>query len=89
MTAKDLKEMLTTIAGEAKALRDAGVTAVAVGDIRVELAANEPPPAPLNLNDGKDEEPRDLLKDPATFGGSIPRRRGHEYQEDDDDDARR
>lgn len=74
--AKDLDETLATIARQAKALRDAGVTGrVSVGLISFELERAEPPPAPPVQAEQAPAESSDPLDDGATYGGHVPRRR--------------
>jgi hypothetical protein len=75
---KDLDETLKLIAKHAPDLRKAGVTAVSIGDIDLELAAPDPEPqaaATTNTTTHRDD-PDDPFEDPATFGGRVPRRRG-------------
>jgi hypothetical protein len=88
MTAKDLEDTLAAIATKAQALRDAGVVGpVTIGDVSFELARSEAPAptiSPLPGEQGPPVEHGNLLDDPATYGGDIPRRRvRHERTPDD------
>lgn len=81
----DLESTLDVIARKAQALRDAGVTGVIhVGDIRFEVA-----PAPTQAA-SEDKEPiANPEKDPDTYGGELPRRRGESVPVEDDGYERR
>jgi hypothetical protein len=88
MTMDDLEAQLKLIAKYAPDLRKAGVTAAAIGDIEIELAPPDPEPQPAAPK--TTEAPDDPLKDSATFGGKIPRRRGDPQPDRDgmsDDDG--
>lgn len=78
MTPKDAAELLDTIAKKAKALRDAGMLEVGLGEgVYVKLA-----PAELPESDGDDEQEEDVdvLDDPATYGrrSGVPGRKRKE-----------
>ena len=78
-----LEETLALSAKKAKDLRDAGVVGrVIVADVSFELAPSEPPAAAI-VDDAPSTDP---LDDKDTFGGQIPRRRGHEGPQDDEDE---
>jgi hypothetical protein len=56
-----------------KALREAGVSKVQLGELVVELALAEPQ-VPVDLRAEENQDHADPLRDPATFpGGRIPR----------------
>ncbi len=79
MKSEDLQSMLDAIASKAKTLRDAGVTAISVGDVSIELAPRDLPeavtPAKSKLEDEEDERTR-ALDSKQTFGGrEAPSRR--------------
>lgn len=87
MTAAELAEQLTVIAGQTKALRDSGVIGrVNVGDVSFEIGEALAPAEP-----NQEAAPSNPLDDPDTFGGHIPQRRVRSEKttpastEDDDD----
>lgn len=86
MTTDELEARLKLIARCAPDLRKAGVTGkVAIGEVQFELAPFEPDPAPQDktTTTGKPDDP---LRDPDTFGGYVPRRRGEPDPSDEDED---
>lgn len=82
----DLETTLDVIARKAQALRDAGVTGeIRVGDIHFEIT-----PAPSTPAASNDQEPiANPEKDPDTYGGELPRRRGESSPVEDDGHERR
>jgi len=83
--AKILEEVLITIARQALALREAGVVGrVTVGEVSFDLAGAEPPPValPQPADDGQGNP----LDDPDTYGGQVPRRRGADQPDKDDEE---
>ena len=69
----------------APALRAAGILEVsisALGDLDAKLAPAAPEPRPADDEDARSPVITDPLKDPATFGGFMPRSL---YRDDADD----
>lgn len=62
---QDLAAQLRTIAEHAKALRDAGVVTVKLGDVEFTLGATAEQMAPTQA---QTESPPSTLSDPATYG---------------------
>jgi hypothetical protein len=85
----DLDARLALIAKHAPLLRAAGVMAVSIGDIDFSLAPADPPVAETKTNTATPDDPDDPLKDPATCGGRLQRRRGERPVEEDEDHGRR
>jgi hypothetical protein len=85
MTTQDLEAGLKLIAAHASALRKAGVTGrVKVGDVEFDLATAEPAAEPLVPSTTTTDRPDDILKDPLTYGGTMPRRRGARPTDEDE-----
>lgn len=83
MTKTDLEGLLDVIANKATALRNAGVTALSVGDVSIELAARELPDAIGATKNQDEDEPKRAIDDKDTFGGrEAPRRRRVEEPND-------
>lgn len=86
MTSSDLEARLQLITKHAPELRKAGVTGVTIGDIEFEMAPFEPDPVlvPATSTTTTAEHPDDPSRDPITFGGEVPRRRGDPEPTDED-----
>lgn len=73
MTPQELTDLLNVAIFRAPALRQSGVTAVEIGNIRIYLALADGDPG-----DGGKPDPQDQrrsghsLDDPDTFGGDMP-----------------
>ena len=74
VTPSELEAQLALITKAAPELRKAGVVSLSIGDIEIELAPADPPEPTSST--ATPDDPDDPLKDPATYGGSVPRRRG-------------
>lgn len=74
MSPADLRASLDVVAQQAKALREAGVQRVKLGELELELLPPDPPDIALDDHDAK---PVSALDDPDTFGGRPPPRRRH------------
>lgn len=79
MTKTDLEELLDAIAAKAPALRNAGVTALSVDDVSIELAPRDQPETAARVQTTEDADDDDRTKraidQKETFGGREPPRR--------------
>lgn len=82
MIENDLEARLKLIVKAAPDLRKAGVTSVAIGDIKFELAPDQPGEV-IPANTAPPDDPHDPLKDPELYGGEVPRRRGSPVPDED------
>jgi hypothetical protein len=84
MTPADFEKLMDVAIAKATKAREVGIRRISLGDVALELEPQEPK-ADLNLGgDDKNDDDKDALNDPATFGRTkkVPGRQPAEAEDD-------